>query len=68
MIRNFRLHELREEDEGLLPAHVAGFGGDHGGDAFLGDVPSRPFKAVKAETKVNLATVVLESACGCSMR
>ena len=37
-IRNLRLHELSQEGERLLPAHVAGGCGDHGRDAFLGDI------------------------------
>jgi hypothetical protein len=37
LIGDFGFDEFAEEDEGFLPAEVAGFGGDHGGDAFLGD-------------------------------
>lgn len=38
LVSDLRLHELSQEGERLLPAHVAGGCGDHGGDAFLGDI------------------------------
>lgn len=37
LIGDFGFDEFAEEDQRFLPAEVAGFGGDHGGDPFLGD-------------------------------